>query len=98
MIVHSYTSSCHLIDNMRQITSFFELVKKKLDEAGLVNDHIHQVIKEVCEVNKEEYVLKKRDTTLYITAHPMIKNQIVLRKDILLNIYTERNIKITDIR
>lgn len=83
---------------MRQITSFFELVKRKLDEAGIASDQIHEVITSICEVDKNEYTVKKRDTVLTITAHPMIKNQIVLKKEKLLLEYTTRNIKITDIR
>ena len=84
---------------MNNIHSFFGKLFKKIVDEEQNNTQLLLILKEVTKLNITKDDIQVRDTVVTIKAHPLVKQEIVLRKkEILKEIEKRTSLRITDLR
>ncbi len=84
--------------NFNPIISFLDKFKKILGDSGLQKDSVISVLKEELGVDLEKDKITISKNIASISASPILKNEILMRKQKILTKLKDLNINILDIR
>lgn len=77
---------------MFNISSYLDKCKTLLAGQEASKEYIQSIIKEICHIDIEKNIISIKNGAIYITAQPIIKNEIFLKKTLLLEKLKEKNI------
>jgi hypothetical protein len=83
---------------MRSISDFLSKFARLAKDSAQKLETINRIIKENAGVDVPVSALKQNKSTLFISVHPLIKSEVFMHKEKILNALKEQKIIISDIR
>lgn len=80
------------------IGSYLETIRKKINEKYAYKDIVVLCIQQTTGILLARDVIKQKHGVVYIEAHPLIKAEITLKKETLLNLLKEKGVTYSDIK
>ncbi|MFA5987108.1 MAG: hypothetical protein WC797_00430 [Candidatus Paceibacterota bacterium] len=70
---------------MRRISELLEVLKRITPPNGVIRDRISEILKENIGVNIDRSKISIKNGIIYVDVNPLIKGEIFMRKDFILN-------------
>ncbi len=80
------------------IGSYLESIRKKINEKFAYKDIVVEIIITTTGVTITRDAIKHKNNIIFIDAHPLIKSEIILRKEKILTLLHEKKLPYVDIR